>query len=292
MKQIFFLLALMSSGYLFAQEQTEIIKKEIPLTNAAASSYLVVRNISGNMTVEGYDGKTIQLEARKVISGSSQDIIQKGMEEVTVEVIDKGDVIGIFMSSPCSKNQAMISRDEILDGWNQWNNNCRWNPKYDYEITFTLKVPSSMHLKVGTINNGKVAVSNMKGSVNASNVNGSVSLDQVSGPTEATTVNGDVTIKFTDTPNDNCKFYTLNGDINAYFPKGLNAFVGFKTFQGDFYTDLKDIEITGPQVSRSNAEKGNGISFKLDSSRRMKAGNGGIDIMFETFNGDAYLREK
>lgn len=291
MKKLLLLFALLSSSYLFAQEQTEVIKKDIQLSSSAASSHLVLRNISGDMKVEGYSGNTIQLEARKVISGSSSAIVQKGMEEVKVEVIDKGDVIGIFMSSPCSKDPALISREDLLDGWNQWHNDCRWNPKYDYDIDFTLKVPSGMNVKVGTINNGDVWVSNLSGHLEASNVNGGISIDQISGPTEATTVNGDVTLKFTKAPNDDCKFYTLNGDINAYFPKNLDAFVGFKTFQGDFYTDLDDIEITNPQVTKSSSKKGNGISFKLDSSKRMKAGNGGISIMFETFNGDAYLRK-
>jgi DUF4097 and DUF4098 domain-containing protein YvlB len=292
MKKLLFLLALLSSSYLFAQEQTEVTKKDIQLSNPPTKSHLVLRNISGDITVEGYSGNTIQLEARKVISGESNASIERGMEEVSVEVIDKGDVIGIFMTSPCSKDPALISREDLLNGWNEWNNNCRWNPDYDYNVYFTLKVPSGMHVKVGTINNGDVKVSNVSGKLDASNVNGSISLDQISGPTEATTVNGDVTLKFSQVPKDDCKFYTLNGDINAYFPKNLNAFVGFKTFQGDFFTDLDDIEITGPQVTQSSAQKGEGISFKLDSSRRMKAGNGGIHIMFETFNGDAYLRGK
>jgi DUF4097 and DUF4098 domain-containing protein YvlB len=292
MKKLLFLLALLSSSFLFAQEQTEVIKKDIQLSSPAAQSQLVLRNISGDMTLEGYSGNTIQLEARKVISSRSNASIEKGMEEVSVEVIDKGDVIAIFMTSPCSKDPAMISKEDLLDGWNEWSNNCRWDPEYDYNVHFTLKVPSSMHIKVGTINNGEVQVSSVSGALEASNVNGSISLDQISGPTEATTVNGDVTLKFSKTPKDDCKFYTLNGDINAYFPKNLDAFIGFKTFQGDFFTDLDDIEITGPQVTQSSAQKGKGISFKLDSSRRMKAGNGGIHIMFETFNGDAYLRGK
>ncbi len=291
MKKLLLLFALLSSSYLFAQEQTEIIKKDIQLSSSPAKSHLILKNIAGDVKVEGYSGRAIQLEARKVISGSSEALVQRGMEEVRVEVIDKGDVIGIFMTSPCSKDRASISREDLLDGWNQWSNNCKWNPEYDYNISFTLKVPADLNVEVGTINDGDVWVSNLSGRLEASNVNGSVNVDLVSGPTHATTVNGDVTLKFTKAPNDDCKFYTLNGDINAYFPKNLDAFVGFKTFQGDFYTDLDDIEITNPQVTKSSSKKGNGISFKLDSSKRMKAGNGGISIMFETFNGDAYLRK-
>lgn len=292
MNRLLLLLALLSSSYLFAQEQTEVIKKDIQLTTQASDSYLVVRNIAGDMTVEGYDGNTIRLEARKVISGASNALLAKGMEEVDIVVIEKGDVIGILMTSPCSKAPGLITKKELMDGWNQWNNDCRWNPKYDYNISFTLKVPASLNLKVGTINDGDVAVSKMSGAIDASNVNGSVSLNQISGAVKATTVNGDVTLKFNKVPTGDCKFYTLNGEINAYLPKNLDAYVGFKTFQGDFYTDLDDIEITAPQVTKSKSDKESGISFKLDGSRRMKAGKGGINIMFETFNGDAYLRGK
>ncbi len=293
MKQILLLVALLGSGYLYGQkQQTEVIKKDIALSQDASSTHLVLNNIFGDVTIEGYNGNSIILEAKKTISGSSQNIIDKGMEEIKLEVIDKGDVIGILMSGPCSKSPALISRENLLEGWNQWDNNCKWNPRYDYEFNFTLKVPKAINLKAGTVNNGEVKATNLSGKLKISNVNGGIVAEKISGSINATTVNGDVTIRFLNEPKDDCKFYTLNGDINAYFPKGLDAYVGFKTFQGDFFTNLDDIEVTAPQVSKTKANKEKGVSFKLDTSQRMKAGNGGVNLKFETFNGNAYLREQ
>jgi len=292
MKRILFLLALLSSTYLCAQEQSETIKKDISLDQSPSSTQLIVRNIWGDITIEGYEGATIQMEAKKTITGSSQSIVDVGMEEVKIAVINKGDVIGIVMQTPCSRNPSLISREELRKGWNEWNEDCRWNPKYDVNIAYTLKVPKALNLKAGTVNNGNVLVKNVGGDLDMNNVNGSITLEQVAGATDATTVNGDVTITYTAIPEKDCKYYTLNGDINAYFPGELNAYVSFKTFQGDFYTDLDDIKLTSPQITQSKAAKSKGIAFKIDGAQRMQAGKGGVNLVFETFNGDAYLRKR
>ncbi|MBK7652825.1 MAG: hypothetical protein IPJ20_21600 [Flammeovirgaceae bacterium] len=51
------------------------------------------------------------------------------------------------------------------------------------------------------------------------NVNGSIRITGVERETVAHTINGDLDITYTKNPVQACRFYTLNGDINAWFQK-------------------------------------------------------------------------
>jgi hypothetical protein len=81
----------------------------------------------------------------------------------------------------------------------------------------------------------------------------------------------------------------LNGDINAWFVKGLAANVSFKSFNGSLYTNVQNMEGLPAQLEKKESE--NGIKLKV-SSNRYKFGNGGALQDFETFNGDVIVKER
>ncbi len=64
--------------------------------------------------------------------------------------------------------------------------------------------------------------------MNANNVNGSIKLQQLERESRAVTINGDVDVDYTANPKSDCRFYSLNGDINAWFQKGLAARLTFR----------------------------------------------------------------
>ena len=178
-------------------------------------------------------------------------------------------------------------------GWGyEWNNNGRGrgcNPPYDYTLDFTIKVPASVNLILSTINDGDVTVENTKGALRVENVNGSIKLSRISREATATTVNGDVDIEYVTNPLKDCRFYSLNGDINAWFQKGLAANMSFESFNGDFFTNVERLESLPVMVEKE--QRTNGTKYKVKGNR-FKIGNGGVFLDFETFNGDVYLKEK
>ncbi|MGE0588837.1 MAG: hypothetical protein AB7O48_09700 [Cyclobacteriaceae bacterium] len=295
MKEIFYVIMLWSLALpSFAQQFNETIKKELQFEKRGTSNALMIANINGHVRVEGYNGDKILLTVDKEIMAKTNERLEKGKTEIQLGVIDLVDTLIVYVKIPCSdfgrRNQRYHRNKRDGKGWNydwsSWGNDCK--EEYRYLMNFTVKVPSNINLAVSTINDGDISVHNVKGAVFADNINGSVKLTSIAGVTSASTINGDVDLEYDANPVAACRYYSLNGDINANFKKGLGASVSFESFNGDLYTNIDRIESMPVQLEKK--PKKDGIEFKLNGNR-FKVGNGGIDLDFETFNGNVYLKE-
>lgn len=291
MKSIIVAGMLCISGSAWCQSQTEKISKEFSFEVKSASNALLVENINGSITVEGYNGSTIQVEVEKKISGKTAVRLDQGMKDIQLGVIDRADTIVLYVKGVCM-NFGRLKGDRSRDGspWGyEWNNCEDDEQEYDYILNFKIRLPSSTHIRVSTINEGKVSVAGVTGKVSAYNINGDITLADISQATRANTINGDLDVEYAANPASDCKFYTLNGDINAYVKKGLSSNVSFKSFNGDFYTNLPELMELPTEVEKSKTDKG--YKYKINANR-FKTGNGGALLDFETFNGNVYLREQ
>jgi DUF4097 and DUF4098 domain-containing protein YvlB len=274
-----------------AQSQTEKITKELSFEVKNNANALMVENINGSVTVEGYSGSTIQVEVEKVIKGKTAARVEKGMKDIQLGVIDRADTIILYVNGLCmrfGRTNENRSNDGAQWGYD-WNGCQNDEQEYDYVMNFRIKVPSSVNLRVSTINEGNVAVSKTSGKVSAYNINGNISLTEISQGTRANTINGDVDIQYSSNPVSDCRYYTLNGDINAYFKKGLSSDVSFKSFNGEFFTNLPELVALPTEIEKSKTDKG--FKYKINGNR-FKTGKGGALLDFETFNGNVYLREQ
>jgi DUF4097 and DUF4098 domain-containing protein YvlB len=156
-------------------------------------------------------------------------------------------------------------------------------------MDFTVKIPRSVNVMASTINEGNVEVLNVSGVVSAHNINGSIKLLNLSKEADASTINGDVDIEYAQNPLKACRFYSLNGDINAWFKKGLAANMKFESFNGSFYTNVESLETLPTEVRKENTN--NGTKYKINGNQ-FKIGKGGALLDFETFNGNVYLKER
>ena len=150
-----------------------------------------------------------------------------------------------------------------------------------------------MSAKITTVNEGDILVRGVKGALQVNNVNGVITVEGAAASTEVHTINGDVHIDYDRNPVEACRYYTLNGNINATFRPGLKADLFFKSFHGDLFTDINDIEV-GPQLLKKEkrSEDGQGVAYKIDAQRKILVGGGGQELHFETFNGNVYIKEQ
>ena len=273
------------------QVHKENIKKELQFSSQSSDNLFILENINGSIIVEGYDGQKIIVEAVKTIKADTKTDQQKGKEEVEVEVLDKGDVILVYMKTPCSRFGQDLSSEELRKGrnWN-WNNNCKWDPDYEFQFDYKVRVPKNTMIEVGTINQGDVTVRNVKGSIQANNINGSITLDGIANDVEANTINGEMNLTYAQNPTGESKFHSLNGDINAHFQKGLSADLFFETFNGELFTNLDNFKAL-PVELKKEVKKEKGIAYKIGGKSGFRVGSGSAQLDFQTFNGNVYIKE-
>lgn len=293
MKKLIIICVMLTSGLANAQTFKDVITRELTFEKKEAATLLIL-NINGHVKVEGYSGDKVLVEVNRQIYGKTEARVEKGKSEIQLGVLDRADTIILYVDGYCNNFGKVKNRSQRWrnGGWGyDWNcNNGSCNKDYDWEMDFTVKVPTGTNVIASTVNNGSVEVRNLTGRASAENVNGSIRLDNLSGPsTFASTINGDVDVDYTKNPTQECRYYSLNGDVNVLFVKGLAANVAFQSFNGNFYTNVNDLESMPAVVKKETGNKG--LSYKV-GGRRFKVGQGGVFLDFETFNGNAYLKEK
>ena len=291
MKKIIFTIALFFPFLIFGQKFTETITKELQFSEKSNDNHLTLYNINGPIEVLGYSGSTIQVEVEKTISAKSQKRLDEGIQEIQVAVEEEGTEILVYMDSPCTELKLKLG-DDGKHYWQTHSNNCRWDTKYHYNLSYKVKVPHNLNITLRTINNGDIEVNNVRGDVKVNNINGSIALAKMEGAVDAHTINGSLDVKYTKNPTRDSRYYSLNGDINAHFKKGLSAQMSFESFNGDFFTNIDDIEMLPTKMKKTDSKKkGKGIKYKVGGKSKMQIRNGKTHLDFETFNGNAYIKE-
>lgn len=290
MKTFTTILLVMFVATCFAQTFTDKITKEFKFEKVNSQNTLILANINGNVHIEGYSGDRILIEAQRTIKAKTTARLEKGKSEMQLRQIDNYDTIIFYVGNNCTKfgyQQNKKGRGHWGYNWNCNDDDCR--DQYDYKFDITVKVPQGVNVDVSNVNDGNVIVKQVKAAVKANNINGSITLEGLEQATTASTINGNVDFNFVKNPTGDCRFYSLNGDINAYFQKGLAANMAFKSFNGDLYTNLNNLTSIPMEVEKVKGE--NGYHLKVGGAK-YKIGPGGPLLDFETFNGDAIVKER
>ncbi len=265
----------------YAQSHKETINKEYTFTGSG-DKVLVIDNISGDLVVEAYQGTKVLVEVNMELRARTDRQLERAKSEVKLGTEERGDSLVYFVDGPCNCD----CRDR--------NRRYNWNRcDYDYKfiLDFKVKVPASTNLELYTVNNGDIRVDGVTGEIMAKNVNGGIYLDKIAGATKAHTINGDVEITYTSNPKEHSMYYTLNGDLTVFYLPNLSADMSFKSFNGDFYTNF-DITQQLPSRITSDSRRSRGTTYKIDERTAVRVGQGGVELDFETFNGDIFIKKK
>ncbi len=290
MKAIFLILIMLLQLPGFTQSFTEKITKEFSFEKVGAHNALVVANINGGIKVTSYDGNKIIVEVTRSIKAKTEERLEKGKTLIKLGVMDQADTIILYTEGICSHFGKRKSKKEDK-GWGyQWNGrdaDCKELCEYSFD--YVIKVPKAINLEISTINQGDIAIENVNGGILANNVNGAIRLSNITREATVNTINGNVDITYSKNPEMPCRFYTLNGDINAWFQKGLSANMTFESFNGELFTNVPRLESLPAAVEKK--ETSEGTKFKINGNR-FKVGDGGVVLDFETFNGNVYVKEE
>ncbi|AYL94889.1 DUF4097 family beta strand repeat-containing protein [Mucilaginibacter celer] len=262
------MLTLLLSARLWAQDgdKGQLV---VPLSEPGKPYKLDVGLVNGSITVTGYDGKDIVIDA--------QGEERKHREKETAP----GGMKRLFAGSN-------------LDVQAQENNNTvsiHGSPMRTTNLT--IKVPmNSTSVKLSTVNNGNIIAGNLSGDLEIRNVNGYIKLNNIAGSVVANTVNGNVEVTFKSIDAKAAMaFSTLNGKIDVTFPASLKANVKLKSDQGDVFTDFDVVtEQRKPVITKNGGEKGM-YSLKMEDWVYGKIAGGGPELLMKTTFGSIYIRK-
>ena len=262
-----------------AQEFRDKQSKELDFT--AGIKVLVIKNIFGDVNVEGLGSVNGQLEIDKTITAKLKEDLEEGKKELEVKIKKFGDTLLVYIHSPSielrDRNGKFGYRMDHYD------------EDYEFHVNFSAKIPKNIEVIAETINDGDIYINNITGKLKAHNVNGSIKVENVADVSSIVTVNGKIEVDFNQNPSRNCKIKTINGDINVHCPKGLSADINYESMNGEFYTNF-EVKAIEREVLKEKKRKGKTSYYKLGNKPHFRVGEGKIKMTFETLNGDMVIK--
>ena len=246
---------------------------------SSGARVVVVDNVWGSVTVEGYEGDTVEMTAVETVRARSTERIDQARREVELQIRKEGGEIELYVDGP------FRCRDRGERG-NCWN---RWHDRYEVIYDFSIQVPHDADIEVRTVNHGDIEVSGVHGDFLVQNVNGSIELSGLAGSGEATTVNGPVVASFVSNPKSDSHFETINGKIDVSFQPGLSADLEMLARWGELWSDYKVEPLPSPGPIKRT--EGGRTVIELQRGSRVRVAGGGPTHSFETLNGNIYVRK-
>ena len=277
---VFVLFLLVScTNNLEAQEFKDKQTKDLNFTSEI--KVFVIKNIFGDVNIEGISADKGQLEIDKAIRANSNEDLEIAKKELELKIEKFGDTLLVYVYSPNielrkRKGKFSYRMDNYIE---------------DYEFHFDLsaKVPENLEVITSTINDGDIFISNIKGKLKAHNVNGSIKAENVTDVSSVVTINGEIDVNLSRNPSRNCRFKTINGDIKVLCKKDLSADISYKSMHGEFYTNY-ELEVIDSKVTKEKKKKGNATFYRLGAKPQFRIGDGKIKMKLETLNGDMIVK--
>jgi len=195
-KQLYLSVILLGASLAVRAEEAPPDRVNVPLTDPSRPAVLNASLMNGGMTVTGYAGKEVIVEARPRghESESRPNPKAEGMHRL--------DARGTGLSVEEQDNQVNIGVREM-----------------SRTVDLIIQVPFNTSLKLKCLNDGNIQVDHVSGEIDANDLNGSVKLTNISGSAVAHSLNEGVTVTFDKvTPGKAMSFSTMNGDIDVSLP--------------------------------------------------------------------------
>lgn len=265
------------------QSAQRTIKKSAHFADISdKSNRFIIKNLHGSVSIEAYDGETIELTIDEKIEGTSSEI-EKAKSELEYVMENDGNLIVAYLTAPFIN----VRRYEDCFSYNV-NMNDR---EYRFTHDVTVRIPQDVLIEASTVNHGKLSVTGRFPEINAGNVNGDIFLQKVVSANNVSTVNGDIEISYVEPPATDSEYNTVNGRMDIHLPAALSADVYFSSLHGDLYTDFNVTRLS-PEVQKENSTSGQTVSYRIEKSTPIRIGSGGPKLRFKVLNGDVYLRKQ
>jgi DUF4097 and DUF4098 domain-containing protein YvlB len=271
MKTLILFGVLSSAGTLLAAQEAASDRATVHLSDPSKPAWLRAHSLNGGISVKGYEGKDVVIEARVRAKGDEGERgnPHPGMKRLPIRTT------GLTVEE---QDNVVVVKTES------------WRTPADLVI----QVPFSTSLRLGCVNGGSIVVEKTTGEIEAQNVNGPISLGHISGSAVANTTNGSVIVTFDRVDAGKpMSFATLNGNVEVTVPRGTKANLALRIERdGDIYSDFEIATRPAPLAEGDASRRKDGrYVLKVDRSVYGSINGGGPEFTLKTFNGDIVLHE-
>jgi DUF4097 and DUF4098 domain-containing protein YvlB len=266
----------LAGAFLFSQEKPSD-RATVPFSDPSKPGKLEVGVHNGGITIKGYDGKEVIVEAKireRLIREKRRQEREDREKSKGLRMIRVSTGTGLEIEEKGNKMEVSVA-------------------SLKQTIDLIIQVPFATSLELSAFNNGNITVENVSGDIEANNHNGRLTLTGISGSLVAHTFNGGVKVTFDKVdPDKPMSFSTWNGDIDVTFPASIKAKVKMKSERGDVYSDF-DIQIdkTPQKIEEDERREGGRYRISFDKYIYGAINGGGPEYSFKNFNGDIYIRK-
>lgn len=236
----------------------------INLSPSLKNRIFIFENQKGSIRVIGYDGEDIVVNAtprfRETEKSGSDGMRRIEQNPFNIYAETDGSTIGLY-------SRAI---GKTLD--------------------FDIKIPRNFSLKLKSLDNGNIQITNINGEIEVENANGDISLENISGSSVLSTVYGKISAVFREVkPDSPMMFTSFEGNITLEFPPAINAILKMKSGTGEIHTDFDLVPVMRQPVVK-NVE--NTKIYSLEDWVAGKINAGGPEIIIKSYNGNITIRKK
>ena len=270
------LVSLLGAQDRYPVHQEASISKTLRFSGSGVPT-LDARMDSGSVQVLAYQGREVQIEARKTMRAQDDAAMRDAQQEVTLETHEEGPTVDVVVReggrTACGEPGNYRSR-----AW--WDRR-----RYEVTVDLTIQLPAETRIRLCTVNSPDVRVQGTSGDFDVQNVNGRIALENVRGSGRASTVNGRVEATFAQAPQSDSLFKTVNGDISVTLPQDASASLRLKTLHGGLFTDF-DVVAQPLQNTPAREPRNGKYVYRSNGFTSVRIGKGGPELTFDTLNGD------
>jgi hypothetical protein len=286
-------------GMAGSAQQSQTDHAVVSFTNPAKPGTVEVDIREGSITVRGYEGKDVIIDARwreRVLTKEGEKVeaalatLREAEEELDQEELARKKAQaeksrGMKMLAVESMGLTVEEEDNVIQVSVEEGNRA---------VDLIIQVPFSTSLQLSCRDDERgVTVERVNGEIEVDTSDGPIVLTGVSGPVVADSSDGEIKVVFGKiTPGKPMSLSAMDGDIDITLPLDAKASLKLKTDEGQIFTDF-DVQLTPSQQKKEEDERKEGGGYRV-TYEKVTLGlinGGGTEIQLTTYEGNIYIRK-
>ena len=289
------IILLWAAGMADNAQESQADHTVVNFSNPAKPGTLEVDLSEGSITIRGYAGKEVIIDARwreRLLKKEEEMPPEAGVEpeEKTEEEIAREKA-----QAEKAKGMKMLQVESAGLTVEEEGNVISVNAEQGRRaLDLLIQVPYSTSLRLSCRDDvGGITVDGVSGEIEVNTSDGPIILTNVSGPVVADSSDGEIKATFGKvTPGKPMSFSAMDGDIDITLPFDVKASLKMKTEEGKIFTDF-DVQLTPSQQKKEEDERKDGGSYRV-SFEKVTLGlinGGGVEIQLTAYEGNIYVRK-